>query len=334
MPGPQTHLVAVRDGSEIVRVNTLQREGDNARAPRRRRSVQRQAFDVAQRLVRVLGDLPLVRAYGLHAEPGEIVDRGPQADDLAYGLRAGLELPRQVVVGRAFDAHGLDHVAARLERVHGLQQLAAAVKNARAGRAEHLVAAESVEVAAERPHVDALVRSALGAVHEHCRAGGLGGGDHLPRGVDGAQSVRHLAEGDQLGGAFEQLVELVETELAALVDVDVLDVRAVGRGEDLPRDDVGVVVEDREHDEVAGLHVLAAPGVSHQVDGLGGASRVDDLLRRGSVDERAYLLASALVALGRHLSYVVRSAMDVRVEVLEVVEHRSGHLAWALRGVR
>jgi len=54
-------------------------------------------------------------------------------------------------------------------------------------------------------------------------------------------------------------VELVEAQLAPLVDVDVLDGRAVGGGQDLPGHDVGVVVEDGQDDEVAILDVLATP---------------------------------------------------------------------------
>ena len=65
------------------------------------------------------------------------------------------------------------------ERVHRLEQLAAAVQDAGARWPQHLVAAERVEVAAQRPHVDALVRGALRAVDQHGRACGLGRGDHL-----------------------------------------------------------------------------------------------------------------------------------------------------------
>ena len=68
-----------------------------------------------------------------------------------------------------------------------------------------------------------------------------------------------MAERDKLRLFFEQLPELVLTQLTPIVDVDVLDVGAVGGGKDLPRHDVGVVIEDREHDQVAGLHVRAAP---------------------------------------------------------------------------
>src|SRR5579859_1866053 len=110
-------------------------------------TVHGQALDLAQRLVGVLGDLGLVRADVLHAEIADVVDRGAQPDDLADGLGSGFELPRQVVVGRAVDADRLDHVAATHEWLHLLEQLAPAVEDAGAGRPQHLVPAEGVEVA-------------------------------------------------------------------------------------------------------------------------------------------------------------------------------------------
>ena len=274
-----------------------------------------------------------MRAHGVHAQPVQVVDRRPQPDDLGDRLGAGLELPRQVVVGRALDADGLDHVAARLEGVHGLEQLAPAVEDPGAGRAEHLVAAEGVEVAAQRAHVNRLMGRALGAVDQHGGPGLLRGGHHLSCGVDGAERVADEVERDQLGPLPQQVRELVLEQLSLAVDVDVLDAGAVGGGEDLPGDDVRVVVDDREHDQVVLLDVLATPRVGDEVDRLGRASRVDDLLGRGGVDERADLLARGLVADGRLFGDAVGGAMDVGVELFEVLQHRAGHLLRSLRGV-
>ena len=249
--GAQADLVAVGNRGQVVRVDAGKREGDDARAAGRRRTVDGQAVHLAHRLVRVLGDLELVRPHRIHAQPVQVVDRRAQADDFRNRLRAGLELPGQVVVGRALDPHRADHVAACHERVHRLEQLAASVENSGAGRSEHLVAAERIEVAAQRAHVDRLVRSALRAVDEHGGARLLGRGHHLARGVDGSHRVADQVERDQLRAAPQQVRELVLPQLALLVDVDVFDVGAFFGGEDLPGHDVRVVVEDRQHDQVA-----------------------------------------------------------------------------------
>ena len=62
-----------------------------------------------------------MRADRVHTQAAQVVDSRPQADDLADCLSARLELPRQVVIGRALDANRFDHVATRLKRVHRLE---------------------------------------------------------------------------------------------------------------------------------------------------------------------------------------------------------------------
>ena len=109
---PEADLVAVRDGRQIVRMDALERERDDACAARRRRAVDGQALDLAQRFIGVLGDLQLVRAHRVHPQVAQVVDRGAEADNLANRLGPRLELPGKVVVSGAFDAYGLDYVAA------------------------------------------------------------------------------------------------------------------------------------------------------------------------------------------------------------------------------
>ena len=88
----------------------------------------------------------------------------------AMSRRAGLELPRQLVVRRLLERHRQDHVAAALPRRHRFEQRLAAVQHADAGRAEHLVRREAVEIAIERLHVDDAVRHGLRAVEQHGHA--------------------------------------------------------------------------------------------------------------------------------------------------------------------
>ena len=96
-----------------------------------------------------------------------------------------------------------------------------------------------------------------------------------------------------------------------------------------------MVLELRDHDDVARAEVVGSPGVRDEVDRLGRAAREDDLARRRRVQEAAHLLARALVALGRPLGEPVDAAVHVRVAVLVEVAHRVEHLAWLLgRGGR
>ena len=331
--GADRDLVAVEDGRQVVGMDALDREGDDTRPLSRRRPEERDVLDLAEGLQGVLGEVPLVGADSVQADPLQVVEGGAEANDLGDRHRARLELDGHVGIGGALLADGPDHVAAGEEGIHLLQNLAPAVKDSSAGRAQHLVRAEGVEVAAGRLHVDAGVRRALGAVDKDGGAGRLGRGRHLGYRVDGAHRIRDLAERNELGRLGEKGGELVLPEAAALVDVDPFDPGALLGGEDLPGDDVGVVLEDREHDQVALAEVLPAPAVGDQVDALGGSPGEYDLPRRAGVDVALGLLPGRLVALGSDLTDPVGAAVDVGVELCVVLVHRGQHLARPLRGV-
>ena len=91
-----------------------------------------------------------------------------------------------------------DHVPAAEERRHRLEQLAAAVQHADAGRPVGLVAGPGVEVGAERGDVDRQVRHGLRAVDQHERAGGVRALGDLGDRVDRAEHVGDVGDGDEL----------------------------------------------------------------------------------------------------------------------------------------
>ena len=68
-------------------------------------------------------------------------------------------------------------------------------------------------------------------------------------------------------------VELVHQQLAAIVDRRNPEPRAGRRAEQLPGDDVRVVLHRRDDDLVAGAHPGGAERVSDEVDALGGIAR-------------------------------------------------------------
>jgi len=87
-------------------------------------------------------------------ERSEVVQRrgeGERAPDVGC---AGLEAIGNVVVGRAGEAHDLDHVASALPRRHRLEQIGASIKRAYTGRAKSPVPGKRVEIAAHGNDVD------------------------------------------------------------------------------------------------------------------------------------------------------------------------------------
>ena len=69
-----------------------------------------------------------------------------------------------------------------------------------------------------------------------------------------------MGDRDELRAAGERGLELVEQQLAVVVDPDPVDLGADALGQLLPGNDVGVVLHLGQHDPVAGADVGGAPG--------------------------------------------------------------------------
>jgi len=124
----------------------------------------------------------------------------------------------------------------------------------------------------------------------------------------------------------EQLLELVEQEIAVLVDRRPFDHRALALTQEVPRHDVGMVLHDREHDLVAFLDALATEGIGDQVDRLGGVAGEDDLFLAPGIEELLHGLARALVGLGCFVGEIMQATVYVGVllgiGLVDAVEHR------------
>ena len=221
---------------------------------------------------------------------------------------------RQIVVGRLLERDGQDHVAAALPRRHGLQ----AAPHGRTGRrcqwAVELVAREGVEVAAQGADIDVRVRNGLRAIDEHDRALRVRGLDDPLHRQDGAQRIRDMGDCDELRARRQQLHELVEQQLAALVDRRHLQRAAGLLAHHLPRDDVGVVLErgDRGSRRPALKRGRAYDCATRLIASVVPRTKMISL-RRTRIDESPHALARTLKRFRRRLAQCVHAAMDVRV---------------------
>ena len=100
----------------------------------------------------------------------EIADRRAEPDHAGDVRRAGLELPWQLVVRRLLERDREDHVAAALPRRHRFEQRSPPVQHADAGRPDHLVRREAIEIAIELAHVHDAVRHGLRAIEQYRHA--------------------------------------------------------------------------------------------------------------------------------------------------------------------
>ena len=142
-------------------------------------------------------------------------------------------------------------------------------------------------------------------------------------GIDGAERIRDVRDGDDLGLRAEQLLEFIEQQFAAIVDGRDAQLRALLFAQHLPGHDVGVVLHGGDEHFIAGADVSAAVGLRHEVDGFGGAAHEDDFAAHRRVEESLHghaapLRSSSVARCGKEM----HAAMDVGVVALVVVRDR------------
>ena len=100
-----------------------------------------------------------------------------------------------------------------------------------------------------------------------------------------------MGDADELDPPGGELrVELVEIEPAVVVDGQVVELRALLLAQELPGNDVRVVLHLRDQHHVAGGDVLPPPGEAHEVDRLGDVAGEDRLLELAADELRDPLL--------------------------------------------
>ena len=217
----------------------------------------------------------------------------PEPDRLHDRGRAGLELVRRLAIGDAVLEHLADHLAAAVERRHGLEMLVLAVEHADAGRPVELVTGEDVEIAAEVLHVDVEMDGGLRAVDSTgmpracARRTTSFTGTRVPSMFDMWVIATILVRGES-SFSNSSMRKLPSSSTGAH-----LMHRALALAQEMPGHDVGMVLHDREHDLVARLDALAAERVGDQVDRLGGVAGEDDLLRCAAALRKARTFSRA-----------------------------------------
>ncbi|MNX93246.1 hypothetical protein D3C86_1254230 [compost metagenome] len=170
---------------------------------------------------------------------------------------------------------------------------------------------------------------ALAAVDQHPRPGRVGQTGDLGDRVDGAQHVRHVGDGDDLGLRPQQFGIGRHVQRAVVQDRRPFQHRALALAQQVPRHDVGVVLHLGDDDLVARLDAQA-DAVGDQIDRLGPALGPDDVLARGRVQEAGDDLARRLERLGRLVRQGVQTPVDVGVAALhrrdQGVDHRTRFL--------
>jgi hypothetical protein len=141
--------------------------------------------------------------------------------------------------------------------------------------------------------------------------------------------MRYANEENLVIDKFKQGVEL---DLALVVYRCHHEVGAGLFTNQLPGDDVGVVLQVCDEDLVARMQARAAKALGDQIDRFGSAAGQNDLSAGMRVYEITDLVAGTFVRLGCTMAKRVDAAMDVGVVLALIPGDGVDHCAWLLRG--
>ena len=159
------HLVGVENRRNVVRVHTLNREGENAVVfLAALRSEHSEVRNCGEFLHRETAEVRFALQNRIPAELLIVVDCRTDADRTAHIDGARLKLVRELCPGRLLAAHIFNHLAAEQEGRHREQKIPLAVEDADAHRSQHLVAGKREKIHIEVGHIDRNVRHGLRAV--------------------------------------------------------------------------------------------------------------------------------------------------------------------------
>ena len=263
----------------------------------------------------------------------QVIHRGVQSHGTRDVRGAGFESVWGLLPGAPLKLHVQDHFPAALIRRHGFEHFRAPIQNPDACWPAHLMPRQDQEIAPNFLHVNGPVPGALRGIHERRHAELARPGAQLHHRIDRAERVGNMRHREQLHLAGEALVEAVHVEEADVAgdgQIDQLGTRALGQ--QLPRDNVAMVLHLREQDYVTRFDVLRAPGLRHQIDAFGGPARENDLVRAARVDELGSARPRGLEGIRGAIAQFVNPTMDIRVVVLVVMPQGLEHRARLLRG--
>lgn len=156
----------------------------------------------------------------------------------------------------------------------------------------------------------------LGTVHQHGYAVSVGSGNHIFDRIDRAKYITNVRHADNASTFGEEPFVFVEQQLAAVVYRDDAKLDTLAHLQQLPGDDVAVVLHGGDDDLVAFAEEGFAEAGGEQVDALRGAAGEDDFVGAAGVDEATDSLAAGFVEFSSLLRKEVNTAVDVGVDAV------------------
>ena len=110
------------------------------------------------------------------------------------------------------------------------------------------------------------MRHTLRGVNEYLGADGMGGGGNSLNRVNRAQDVGNMRNRYQLCAFRQYLIEIVQLEQSPIGHLNESERRAGSFREQLPRQEVAVVLHHGEEDFIAATDIGAPPAIRDKID--------------------------------------------------------------------
>ena len=194
------------------------------------------------------------------------------------------------------------------------------------------MAGKAVEIAIQILHIHRTMGHRLRAVHHDGNTVRVRHAHNFPNGVDRSQRVGHMRDGYDFRFVRNQFFQLFQTQFPIILKGQHLEHGATVFAQELPRHDVGVMLHLGNDDFIAGLDECSSKRRSHQVDGLRGPAREDDLVVVRRVDELLDRFAGHLELFRGLLAQEMHAAMDVAVYAFIIIRQSLNNRQRLLRG--
>ena len=173
---------------------------------------------------------------------------------------------------------------------------------------------EGHQISAQGRHIDRYLRHGLRRVDDHDGTDGVGLLGNLPDGIDRPQHVRGQRQRDDLGALINEplRLSLLEVEAAVISDVEPPQGGTGALTNDLPRNQVGVVLHHRNDDLVIRSETLTQ-GVRAQIKSFRRVRQSHHFLRARRPDKTREAFPPTLISLGGLQPELVHGPCNVGV---------------------
>ena len=156
--------------------------------------------------------------------------------------------------------------------------------------------------------------------------------NHFLYGIDGSQHIRNMSHRYQSGTRREELLIFVEQQFATVVHGNHFQHNSLTRRLQLPRNDVTVMLHNRNNHFITFLHLTVGKRRSQQVDALRRAPCKHDFIATACIDKTTYSLTRSFMQLGSLLRQEMHTTMHIGIDRIIFIGYGFNHLARFLSG--